>query len=228
MTASQSEIDAPVTSEEVRQFLASMQKLNASLQQLLQNMGNANYDVNSNEILENMTNISRNTSISEEFKIDTDKNIKPSKAKHSKKRSNSVKKKKTPSLWQYDEDKSLRDDVKLYVVSCAVKVDDFSNEDWKSISKMHNENFWKDTKYKGRSYKDLKSQYNKPPLTASDTSKDDMNGEIEEISASDNNNHNNNIPIIKSTSNDDDDDDSSSDDEDALSGLLNAMQAPPQ
>lgn len=212
-----------------------MQKLNGSLQQLLQNMGNSNYDVNTNNI--NNTNNDDNDTI-DDVKIDTFKNIKPSKAKHSKKRSNSAKKKKTPSIWQFDEDKSLREDVKLYVISCAVKVEDFTNEDWKSIAKMHNDNFWRDTKYKGRSYKDCRSQNGKPALTESDTN-NDMNGEIEQTSGSDDsnqlsttytNNKNNDIPIITSTDanvgGDDDDSDTSSDDD--VNGLLSKMQAPPQ
>eukprot|EP01083_Nonionella_stella_P214233 772024_1 len=53
-TTGQSEIDALIQPEEIRQFIITMQKLNGSLQQLLQNMGNTTYDIN------NINNFQRN------------------------------------------------------------------------------------------------------------------------------------------------------------------------
>eukprot|EP01083_Nonionella_stella_P019061 52985_1 len=206
--------NAPIQPEQVKQFLNTMQKLNGSLQHLLQEMGNTNYDLGGDPALE-------------DAKIDTDNVIKPSNAKHSKKRSNSAKKKKkqaTPAQWMVDEESSLIQDVQLYAKINCMKIKDMNHEDWKTIAAQHNDNFWRNTQFKGRSYKDCKARYKKAPITGIDTAGGPgMKGEVDEPSVSDDDTiamaAPGAAPIKKN-------DDSSSSEEDDL-GLLSMMQAPP-
>jgi len=163
-----------------------------------------------------------------------------------KKRSNSQKKLKkkkqqTPSQWMVDEESSLIQDAQLYAKINMMKIEDLTKEDWKMIAVQHNENFWSNTEFKGRSYKECKARYKEAPITGIDTNQNAMNGEVDMIecqpSGSDDDNkkniaYNTNVnisPIPKKNEllNNDDDSSSSSDDEDDL-GLLSKMQAPPQ
>eukprot|EP00483_Globobulimina_turgida_P009450 UN09469 len=119
--------------------------------------------------------------------MDTGTNIKPSNAKQHKKKSK--KKRATPTQWMVDEESSLIQDVKLYSKINVLKIKDMNNEDWKVIAFHHNENFWNNTQFKGRSYKDCKSRYKKAPITGIDTNVNDMKGEVDEPSGSDDENN---------------------------------------